>query len=171
MTSLNMARSRLSSAFGRLWILTPIKPSTAHQPANLLLHLLFIFSSSGALKDQGCVRLKWHPILYLMHYFWSEPYGHCQEIRYIGNRVPFGMQPKQVPVLPSYSSATPETIMLSKVIQPWVLLIHLRRFTGCRYWSLARACAQEYNFHHRQTAGGGYQGGSLETHREHLIRR
>lgn len=39
------------------------------------------------------LRPKWHPVLYIVEYFWQETFGPwLKVVHYVGNRVPFGMR-------------------------------------------------------------------------------
>jgi hypothetical protein len=42
---------------------------------------------------RGGIRPKCHPVPYIVHYFWPEPYGPwLKVVHYVGNRVPLRMQ-------------------------------------------------------------------------------
>jgi hypothetical protein len=54
----------------------------------LFRHCLMKIARTTTAKLQG-LRPKWHPIAYIVHYFWPEPYWLYKAIR-----VPFGVQPR-----------------------------------------------------------------------------
>lgn len=60
-----------------------------NQRENYLLWLRWegLEDSWSSLRQSLCP--KWHPVPYLVHYFWPEPWPWSKEVDYIGTRVPF----------------------------------------------------------------------------------